>query len=120
MDCEVLQQFKRYFEPELCSVTEDDLAFEAISEVGPTGHFFGCQHTQDRYTNAFYSPFLSDWRNYEAWAEAGEEWTHVKANKIWKAILNEFEPPPIDEGIKEELTSFVDRRIKEGGAPTDF
>ena len=120
MDCEVLQQFKRYFEPELCSVTEDDLAFEAISEVGPTGHFFGCQHTQDRYTKAFYSPFLSDWRNYEAWAEAGEEWTHVKANKIWKAILNEFEPPPIDEGIKEELASFVDRRIKEGGAPTDF
>ena len=31
-----------------------------------------------------------------------------------------FEPPPIDQGIKEELNEFVERRIKEGGAPTDF
>ena len=40
--------------------------------------------------------------------------------KIWKKILNDFEPPPIDQGIKEELNEFVERRIKEGGAPTDF
>ena len=25
-----------------------------------------------------------------------------------------------DQGIKEELNEFVERRIKEGGAPTDF
>ena len=120
MDCEVLQQFKRYFEPNLCNFSEDDLAFGAVSEVGPTGHFFGCQHTQERYSDAFYSPFLSDWRNFEAWNEAGAEWTHKKANKIWKKILDDFEPPPIDQGIKEELNEFVERRIKEGGAPTDF
>ena len=120
MDCEVLQQFKRYFEPNLCNFSEDDLAFGAVSEVGPTGHFFGCQHTQERYSDAFYSPFLSDWRNFEAWNEAGAEWTHKKANKIWKKILDDFEPPPTDQDIKEELNEFVERRIKEGGAPTDF
>ena len=120
MDCEVLQQFKRYFEDELCVVNEETLAFDAIAEVGPTGHFFGCQHTQDRYEKAFYSPFLSDWRNFEAWTEAGAEWTHQRANKIWKGILTEFEAPPMDEGIKEELKDFVDRRIYEGGAPTDY
>ena len=120
MDCEVLQQFKRYFEDELCVVNEETLAFDAIAEVGPTGHFFGCQHTQDRYEKAFYSPFLSDWRNFEAWTEAGAEWTHQRANKIWKGILKEFEAPPMDEGIKEELKDFVDRRSREGGAPTDY
>ena len=30
MDCEVLQQFKRYFEPDLCNFSEDDLAFGAV------------------------------------------------------------------------------------------
>ena len=120
MDCEVLQQFVRYFDEDVCAISKDDLAFNAVSEVGPNGHFFGCQHTQERYETAFYSPFLSDWRNYETWKESGEEWSHTRANKIWKGILSEFEAPPMEEGIKEELKAFVDKRIAEGGAPTDF
>ena len=71
MDCEVLQQFQRYFEPALTDTSPDALAVDAIAAVGPHGHFFGAEHTQSRYTSAFYAPFLSDWRNYEAWAEAG-------------------------------------------------
>jgi trimethylamine--corrinoid protein Co-methyltransferase len=118
MDCELLQQMQHYLRP--VGVTEADLAFDAIAEVGPHGHFFGCQHTQDRYETAFYSPFLSDWRNYEAWAEAGAVWTAERANKIWKGILEEFEAPPIDAGAADELAEFVGRRKREGGAPTDF
>ena len=41
MDCEVLQQFQRYFEPALTDTSPDALAVEAIAEVGPHGHFFG-------------------------------------------------------------------------------
>ena len=52
MDCEVLQQFKRYFEPDLCNFSEDDLVFGAVSEAGSTV-IFGCQHTQERYLDAF-------------------------------------------------------------------
>ena len=120
MDCEVLQQFQRYFEPSISDYSEESLAVEAIKEVGSTGHFFGAQHTQERYTKAFYSPFLSDWNNYEAWEEAGSQWTQQRANKIWKTILEEFKTPIIDESIQEELSSFVAKRISEGGAPTDF
>jgi hypothetical protein len=58
---------QRYFEPALTGTTEEDIGIDAIAEVGPGGHFFGCQHTQERYTTAFYQPFLSDWRNFEAW-----------------------------------------------------
>ena len=120
MDCEVLQQFQRYFDPILTDTGPGGIALDAIEEVGPNGHFFGTQHTQDRYTTAFYSPFLSDWSNYEAWSEAGGIWTAERANRIWKKILAEFEPPPMEDGIREELRAFVDRRISEGGAPTDF
>jgi trimethylamine--corrinoid protein Co-methyltransferase len=67
MDCEVLQMIQRYFEEATFATTEDDLAFDAIREVGAGGHYFGVQHTQDRYQHAFYQPFVSDWRNYEAW-----------------------------------------------------
>ncbi len=118
MDCETLQQVMSYMKP--IGTTPDDLAVETIAEVGPDGHFFGCQHTQDRYQTAFYAPFLSDWRNFEAWEEAGAIRTPERANKIWKEILANFEAPPIDVAIKEELEAFVARRKEEGGAPTDF
>ncbi len=120
MDCEILQQFQRYMDPMLTSTSEADVAVDAIKEVGSGGHFFGVQHTQDRYETAFYAPFLSDWRNYEAWEGAGGQWTAQRANKIWKDILNEFEAPPIEESIREELHAFVVKRKEEGGVPTDF
>ncbi|MEO0999250.1 MAG: trimethylamine methyltransferase family protein [Pseudomonadota bacterium] len=120
MDCEVLQQIERYFEPVLTNFDPETLAVEAIREVGPTGHFFGAEHTQERYQTAFYAPFLSDWRNYEAWASAGGVWTSDRANATWKAVLAEYEPPAIDPAIAEELGAFVARRKEEGGAVTDF
>ena len=122
MDCETLQQMMHYMRP--VEVSEDTLAVDAIAEVdampAAQRHFFGAQHTQDRYTTAFYSPFLSNWDNYQSWEAAGAEWTPQRANKIWKQILAEFEAPAMDPGIAEELTAFVAKRKEEGGAPTDF
>jgi trimethylamine--corrinoid protein Co-methyltransferase len=118
MDCETIQQIMVYLKP--VAATEEDIAVEAIREVGPNGHFFGCQHTQDRYETAFYSPFLSDWSNFENWQEHGAIETPQRANRIWKNILAEFEAPPLDAAIDDELKAFVERRKSEGGAPTDF
>ena len=120
MDCEVIQMIQRYMEPQITATTPDDIAFDAIKEVGPNGHFFGIQHTQDRYEEAFYQPFVSDWRNFEAWEVAGGVWTAERAHGIFKDIIANFEEPPMDVAIKEELKAFVDRRKAEGGAPTDF
>lgn len=120
MDCEILQQIQRYFEPALVAAAPDDIALDAIREVGSGGHFFGCDHTRQRYTTAFYQPFLSDWRNFEAWISDGGAWTARRAHRTFKQILANFEPPPIDAGIREELAAFVVRRKQEGGAPTDF
>jgi trimethylamine--corrinoid protein Co-methyltransferase len=118
MDCETLQQMMAYNKP--IGITDDDISIQAISDGNDARHFFGIQHTQDRYETAFYSPFLSDWRNFETWEDAGAQQTPERANKIWKAILEEFEAPPLDPAIVEELDAFVARRKSEGGAPTDF
>ncbi len=120
MDCEILQQIQRYMNPELTATGPDEIALEAIKSVGNDGHFFGIQHTQDRYTTAFYQPFLSDWKNFEAWEVAGGIWTAERAHQMFKEIVNNFEAPHMDEAIREELAEFVERRKAEGGAPTDF
>ena len=118
MDCEMIQQWLYLQKP--LDVSDDALAVEAIREVGPTSHFFGAAHTQARFKDAFYSPFLSDWRNVETWEEDGSKRVEQRANAIMKSIIADFDPPPLDQAISEELSAFVARRKQEGGAPTDF
>ncbi len=118
LDIDLLQMVAEFLTP--LDLSEEALGFDAIESVGPGGHFFGTQHTQDRYKTAFYSPILSDWRNYESWAEAGSPTTMEKANRVWKERLAAYEEPYMDPAVREELDAFVERRRAEGGAPTDF
>jgi trimethylamine--corrinoid protein Co-methyltransferase len=118
LDAELLGMVEAFLEPVV--VDDETLAVAAMAEVGPGGHFFGAQHTQSRYRTAFHKPMLSDWRNYETWQEAGSPELPSKANRIWKALLEAYVPPPIDPAIAEELDAFVARRVAEGGVPTDY
>jgi trimethylamine---corrinoid protein Co-methyltransferase len=114
VDAEMLQMMSEFLQPLV--VDDDTLALDAIREVGPGGHFFGAAHTLARYETAFYAPMVSDWRNFESWREAGAVDAAHKANRIWKQLLNEFVPPPLDPAIDEALKDFVARRKVEGGA----
>ena len=120
MDCEVINQIQRYFDASITATTPEDIAVEAIAEVGHDGHYFGASHTQSRYETAFYRPFLSDWRNFEAWEQDGAVWTPERAHGVFRRIVDDFEPPSLDIAIRDELEDFVARRKAEGGAPTDF
>ncbi len=118
IDCEMLQQMQHYVCP--VPVTEADIAVEAIRDVGAGGHFFGTPHTQERYETAFYQPFLSDWSNFENWEDNGSLTAEKRANAVWKNVLEEFEAPAMDDDARGALDEFVERRKREGGAPTDF
>jgi trimethylamine--corrinoid protein Co-methyltransferase len=118
LDAELLGMVDAFLDPVV--VDDETLAFEAMEDVGPGGHFFGTAHTQARFKTAFHKPLLSDWRNYESWEEAGSPQAPAKANAIWKQLLAAYEPPTMDESIREELDAFVARRVEEGGVPTDF
>src|SRR5579872_1398539 len=115
LDVEMLQMFAELFQPVEASAQE--LAIEAIAEVGPGGHFFAAAHTMQRYRDAFYTPLVSDWRNYGAWAEDGAKSATERATTIWRQTLERFQPPPLDPATAQALTEFVERRRAEGGAP---
>ena len=118
LDAELLGMVEAFLDPVV--VDDASLAFDAMQDVGPGGHFFGTEHTQSRYRTAFHKPMLSDWRNFETWEEAGSPEVPGKANRIWKELLAAYEPPPMDPAIREELEAFVARRVAEGGVPTDY
>jgi trimethylamine--corrinoid protein Co-methyltransferase len=113
LDAELLQMMAEFLSP--LEVNEDTLGFEAMRDVGHGGHFFGTKHTLDRYETAFYAPIISDWSNYESWEEAGARTATERANKLYKEILADYEPPPLEAARSDELTEFIARRKEEGG-----
>src|SRR5215475_3619094 len=113
VDAEILQMMAEFLQP--LAVNDDTLALDAIAEVGPGGHFFGAAHTLARYETAFYAPILSDWRNYETWRLAGALDTAQRANAIWKRLIADYTPPPLDPAIREQLDAYVARRKAAGG-----
>ena len=108
VDAEILQMMAEVLTP--FRVDEAEIGVDAIAAVGPGGHFFGSPHTLERYETAFYRPLLSDWRNFETWHEDGARTATERANTIWKRLLAEFEPPPLDPAIAEALADYVNRR----------
>ena len=118
VDADLLQMMAAYMQG--VEITEASLGLEAIKDVGPGGHFFGTAHTMERYKTAFYSPIISDWRNFESWEEAGSPTAIQKANKVYKQLLAEYEEPALGDAQREELDSFIARRVEDGGVATDF
>jgi trimethylamine--corrinoid protein Co-methyltransferase len=108
LDAEMLQMMVEYMRP--IEVSDDDLALDAIAEVGPGGHHFGTSHTLERYESAFYSPIISNRQNFEAWQEAGSIDSAARANAIWKQLLQEYEQPALDPAIDDALVDYVSRR----------
>lgn len=108
LDMEMVQMMTETLKP--IEVTEADLALDAIREVGAGGHHFGTSHTMARYKDAFYQPIVSDWSNFETWQENGELRADQRANAVFKQLLDNYEEPPIDPAVREQLTAYVERR----------
>jgi trimethylamine--corrinoid protein Co-methyltransferase len=112
-DVELLRMMYHVFEP--LKIDEESLAFSAHQEVGQGGHFLGAAHTLERFRECFYRPLVSSTENYERWNRNGGNDTAARASEIWKKTLEEYEEPPMDEGLRDELKAYVDRRRVELG-----
>ena len=111
LDLEMLGIVARFVEG--ISLSEEDFAWDAYQEVGPGNHFLGAQHTMRHYDTAFYQHVVFSMDNYEKWVEEGSQDAYKRANALWKRMLRDYEAPPLDEAIAEELNVFVEQRRAE-------
>ncbi|MEM8958682.1 MAG: trimethylamine methyltransferase family protein, partial [Pseudomonadota bacterium] len=91
-------------------VTEDSLAMDAIREVGPGGHYLGCDHTQAHFRDAFWRSDVLDYRPFETWESDGGRDTRAFAAARAQTMLDSFEPPSLDAGILEALEDYTARK----------
>jgi trimethylamine--corrinoid protein Co-methyltransferase len=115
VDAELLRGWAQILKP--VDFDDDALGVEAILGVPPGGHFFGTPHTLARYEHAFHRPLLADWSNFEAWTEAGARDATERATGLWKRLLAESAPPPLDPAVRESIDDYITRRSIALGYP---
>jgi trimethylamine--corrinoid protein Co-methyltransferase len=116
IDAEMLQMVAEWMQP--IDMSDDAMGLDAISAVGPGGHFFGSPHTMERYEHAFYRPLVSDWRNFESWSDDGARDATQRANTVWQQLLEQYEQPPLDPAIDDALVAFVAHRKELSTSPS--
>jgi trimethylamine--corrinoid protein Co-methyltransferase len=91
-------------------LSENGQGLSAIREVGPGGHYLGCQHTQDNFKTAFWRTEVLDYKPFEAWNEEGARDSQALANVRVKKLLGDYQQPALDPAVAEALADFVARR----------
>ncbi|KIC44260.1 MAG: trimethylamine methyltransferase family protein [Ruegeria sp.] len=86
---------------------ENALALDAIREVGPGGHYLGCEHTQANFKDAFWKSELLDYKPFETWEEEGGRDTRTLASSRVEHLLANYKQPQIDPDIKAALDAYV-------------
>ncbi|MBA2476417.1 MAG: trimethylamine methyltransferase family protein [Actinobacteria bacterium] len=114
-DCELLDLLLHQFTP--VEVDEASLAYGAHVEVGHGGHFFGAEHTLERFRECFWRPTVASTENIDRWTRGGSLDHAARASRRWKELLESYEQPPLDASIEEELVEYVERRAVELGDP---
>jgi len=91
-------------------LSDNGQAIDAIRENGPGTHFLGTAHTLANFETAFYRSNIADNNSFEQWESEGAKDTATRANAIWKKMLAEYEPPPIDDAVDEELREWIETK----------
>ncbi len=114
-DVELIDLLQAQFTP--LEVDEASLALDAHVEVGHGGHFFGAQHTLERFRECFWRPTVATTENIDRWTRGGSLDHAARAERRVAELLETYEAPPLDSAIEEELIEFVERRAVELGDP---
>ena len=88
-------------------------ALAAVRDIGPGGHYLGHPHTQENFQQAFFMPKLFDNNSYEQWVAEGSKDAPTRALETARKLLSDYEQPPLDPAINEELNAYIVRRENE-------
>ena len=108
MDCDQLGMMGVYANG--VDLSDNGQAMDAIREVGPGGHYLGCDHTQSNFEHAFYRSGIADNNSVEQWEDDGGLDATARANTLWKEMLARYQPPTLDPGIDDALNDFIAKR----------
>lgn len=94
-------------------MSENGLAADTLLDHTPGQHFLGSEHTLANFETAFWTSRLADNTSFEQWEEEGSQDSITRANAAWRQMLADYQPPPLEDAVREELDEYVARRKAE-------
>jgi len=91
-------------------MSENGQAMGAIREVGPGGHYLGCEHTQNNFKASFWRSEVFDYKPFEQWDQEGARDSQVLAAARVKKQLADYQAPALDPAINDALVDYVARK----------
>ena len=88
------------------------LGVETIKEIGSDGNYL-THPTTFKHCREFYQPQLFTRKDYHKWKADGSLRVSESASTEFDKRLEQYEKPPMDQGLEEALIQFVQRRKKE-------
>ncbi len=108
LDCEQLEAQQKFARG--IDMSENGQAMDAIGEVGPGGHYLGCEHTQRNFKSAFFVARTADNNSFEQWEVDGKKEAPVRANETARYWLENYQAPALDLSTDEALKDFITRK----------
>lgn len=100
-------------------VAEEELAFDALAQLGPGGLFLEAEHTMLHFKEWLRMSPVFQTQDFATWEMAGSPGTPERANARWKQLLASYEDPGLDPTIDEELLAYIERRKREPAEEED-
>ena len=111
MDNEIIGMVRRFMEG--IEVTDETLAVDVVDEVGIGGHFLGEDHTRDHFKDQTWFPELMNRMRHDGWrTKANKSRMSERIRDKLHDILENYEPPALDEEDQNEIDKIMERAEK--------
>ncbi len=91
-------------------VDDESLSLASYGETGPGDNFLSTKHTMRHFATANYESLLPDAGPFETWIENGALTAEQRANAVYKAMLDSYVKPQIEDTVNENLKEFIAER----------
>ena len=90
-------------------ISQETLAVDVISKVGPGQHFLAQKHTL-KHVGELFIPMIANRNTRAEWRRLGEKDVAQVAREEAKHILETHQPEPLDESIQRELREIASKQ----------
>ena len=107
LDEELIIKARRFLSP--IKTDDSSLAVDVIHDIGPGGNYIEHEHTLSHFRNELDTESIFHSPDYDSWAAGGKKnANHIAYEKALK-LIDAYEQPPMDQGLKEEIEAYVNR-----------
>jgi trimethylamine--corrinoid protein Co-methyltransferase len=105
MSDEIISMVKRILRGVV--VDAEHLALDAITRVGPGGHFLADEHTLTHFRTEFWRPELLDRSNWDTWVENGSKTLGTRVHEKVLDLIENYQPAPMTPETERELQTII-------------